>query len=309
MNEDLIAGAGALWSSLGDYTTIAVRITIIAIVAWIVVGVLHRAIRLFRERLTARIDDREAVKRAETLGRVFRYIVSVVVTLITAMLILSELGVSVAPILGAAGVVGLAIGFGAQSLVKDYFTGFFILLENQIRQGDVVQLGSQAGVVEEVTLRFVQLRDYSGNVHFIPNGTISVVTNMTRGYANAVMDIGVAYREDVDQVMAVMHEVATQLREDNTFGPRILGDLEMAGVEQWADSAVVIRCRLRCAPIEQWGVRREYLRRLKKAFDQAGIEIPYPHLTVYAGEGKDGGAPAFRLQTQPSGEAGSPARA
>lgn len=104
-------------------------------------------------------------------------------------------------------------------------------------------------MVEEVTLRFVQLRDYSGNVHFIPNGTISVVTNMTRGYANAVMDVGVAYREDVDQVMAVMHEVAAQLREDEAFGPRILGDLEMAGVEQWADSAVLIRCRLRTQAI------------------------------------------------------------
>lgn len=298
MQDDLIAAAGALWSSLGDYTAIAVRITVIALVAWIAVGLLHRAIRLFRERLTARIDDREAVKRAQTLGRVCRYIVSVVVTLVASMLILSELGVSVAPILGAAGVVGLAVGFGAQSLVKDYFTGFFILLENQIRQGDVVQLGSHAGVVEEVTLRFVQLRDYNGNVHFIPNGTISVVTNMTRGYANAVMDIGVAYREDVDQVMAVMHEVAEQMRQDETYGPRILGELEMAGVEQWADSAVVIRCRLRCAPIEQWGVRREYLRRLKKAFDEAGIEIPYPHLTVYAGQAKDGSAPAFAVQAQ-----------
>lgn len=298
MQDDLIAAAGALWSSLGDYTAIAVRITVIVLVAWIAVGLLHRAIRLFRERLTARIDDHEAVKRAQTLGRVCRYIVSVVVTLVASMLILSELGVSVAPILGAAGVVGLAVGFGAQSLVKDYFTGFFILLENQIRQGDVVQLGSHAGVVEEVTLRFVQLRDYNGNVHFIPNGTISVVTNMTRGYANAVMDIGVAYREDVDQVMAVMHEVAEQMRQDETYGPRILGELEMAGVEQWADSAVVIRCRLRCAPIEQWGVRREYLRRLKKAFDEAGIEIPYPHLTVYAGQAKDGSAPAFAVQAQ-----------
>jgi small conductance mechanosensitive channel len=126
---------------------------------------------------------------------------------------------------------------------------------------------------------------------------------MTFGYANAVMDIGVAYREDVDQVMALMHEVAQQMRRDDTYGPRILGDLEMAGVDQWADSAVVIRCRLRCVPIEQWSVRREYLRRLKKAFDEAGIEIPYPHLTIYAGQAKDGSAPAFPVQARVLGTA------
>lgn len=279
------------------------RILVILLAAWIAYHVVTRAVRVLRTGIAARLDDPEAVKRAETLGRVIRYAVTVVISLVAGMLILTEMGVSVAPVLGAAGVAGLAVGFGAQSLVKDFFTGFFLLLENQIRQGDVVQLGGQSGVVEEVTLRFVQLRDYSGNVHFIPNGTISVVTNMTRGFGNAVMDIGVAYREDVDQVMAVMHEVAAQLRADETFGPRILGDLEMAGVDQWADSAVVIRCRLRCLPIEQWGVRREYLRRLKKAFDQAGIEIPYPHLTVYAGEGKEGHAAPFRLRTAGAGVA------
>lgn len=303
MKDDWISDALALWHGLGGFAMTAVRVTLIALVAWILVKVLHRTIRLFRQRLTARTDDREAVKRAETLGRVFRYIVSVVVTLVAGMVILSELGISVAPILGAAGVVGLAVGFGAQTLVKDYFSGFFILLENQIRQGDVVQLGNHSGVVEQVTLRFVQLRDYAGNVHFIPNGSISVVTNMTFGYANAVMDIGVAYREDVDQVMALMHEVAQQMRRDDTYGPRILGDLEMAGVDQWADSAVVIRCRLRCVPIEQWSVRREYLRRLKKAFDEAGIEIPYPHLTIYAGQAKDGSAPAFPVQARVLGTA------
>ncbi len=128
------------------------------------------------------MDDREAVKRAETLGRVFRYLVAVVVSLMAGMLVLSEIGVSAAPILGAAGVVGLGVGFGAQSLVKDFFTGFFLLLQNQIRQGDVVKLGEHAGCVEEVTLRYVQLRDYDGNVHFVPNGTITTAVNMARGH-------------------------------------------------------------------------------------------------------------------------------
>ena len=305
MFEHLLQSAQDLWAQLGGATMIALRITLIAIAAWVIVGVAHRAIRTFRERLSARMDDREAVKRAETLGRAARYLVSVVVTLITAILILSELGVSIAPILGAAGVVGLAIGFGAQSLVKDYFAGFFILLENQIRQGDVVKLGDHAGGVEEITLRYVRLRDYDGNVHFVPNGSITTVVNMTRGFANAVMDVGVAYREDVDEVMAVVKQVGAELRADPDFAPRILGDLEMAGVERLDDSAVVLRCRLRCAPSEQWGVKREFLRRVKRAFDTRGIEIPYPHLTLYPGVGKDGDAPAFALNSPRPGTAGT----
>jgi small conductance mechanosensitive channel len=285
-----------LWGAMGGAAAITLRITVILVVAWVAVTVLQRAIRTFRVRIAERLDDREAVKRAETLGRVFRYLVAVVVSLIAGMLVLGELGISVAPILGAAGVVGLAVGFGAQSLVKDYFTGFFILLENQIRVGDVVKLGEHAGLVEVVTLRFVQLRDYDGRVHFVPNGQISTVINMSRGYSQAVMDIGVAYRENTDQVMEVMREVGRDLRADPAFADRILDELDVAGVDQWADSAVVIRCRFKCAPLEQWTVRREYLRRLKLAFDARGIEIPYPHLTVYAGQDRQGRAPALPLQ-------------
>jgi small conductance mechanosensitive channel len=296
MNENVVDLATAWWASLGGAATTALRITLILIAAWVLIGLLQRTIRGMRQRIASRLDDREAAKRAETLGRVFRYLVAVVVSLIAGMLVLGELGVSVAPILGAAGVVGLAVGFGAQSLVKDYFTGFFLLLENQIRQGDVVRLGDHAGLVEEVTLRYVQLRDYDGNVHYVPNGHITTVVNMSRGFSQAVMDIGVAYREDVDAVMAVMRRVGEQMRADEAFGPRILDALEIAGVDQWADSAVVIRCRFRTQPLEQWGVRREYLRRLKAAFDAEGIEIPYPHLTVYAGADRAGKAPAFPMQ-------------
>lgn len=296
MNEDLLAMVTHAWAGLGGAAATATRITLILLAAWVLVGVLQRAIRTMRERIASRLDDREAAKRAETLGRVFRYLVAVVVSLIAGMLVLGELGVSVAPILGAAGVVGLAVGFGAQSLVKDYFTGFFLLLENQIRQGDVVKLGDHAGLVEEVTLRFVQLRDYDGNVHYVPNGHITTVVNMSRGFSQAVMDIGVAYRENVDEVMAVMRRVGEQMRSDENMGARIIDELEIAGVEQWADSAVVIRCRFRTLPLEQWTVRREYLKRLKSAFDAEGIEIPYPHLTVYAGADRTGKAPAFPMQ-------------
>jgi moderate conductance mechanosensitive channel len=294
--KELLTEGQTLWSGLGGAATTGLRIVVIVIAAWILIGVLQRAIRAFRIRIASRFDDREAVKRAETLGRVFRYIVAVVVSLIAGMLVLGELGISVAPILGAAGVVGLAVGFGAQSLVKDYFTGFFILLENQIREGDVVKLGDHAGLVEVVTLRYVQLRDYDGHVHFVPNGQITTVVNLSRGFAQAVMDIGVAYRENTDAVMDVMRETGQALRADSAFSPRILDDLEIAGVERWDDSAVVIRCRFKCVALEQWSVRREYLRRLKHAFDAAGIEIPFPHLTVYAGQDREGRAPALPVR-------------
>jgi len=294
--EDLLNRFNTL--ALGVSSTpgiVAIRIVVIIVVAWIVAGILGRMIRLFRQRIAQRFSDREQIKRAETIGRVLRYIVSVAISLVALVLILSEIGVSVAPILGAAGVVGLAVGFGAQSLVKDYFTGFFILLENQLTRGDVVEVGGKAGLVEDVTLRYVRLRDYSGNVHYVPNNLITTVTNMSRGFAQAVIDVGVAYREDTDQVVEVMRAVGRDLRADETFGPRILDDLEIAGVDQWADSAVMLRCRFKVAPLEQWGVRREYLRRLKQAFDRHGIEIPFPHITVYAGAGKDGSAPPFPL--------------
>jgi small conductance mechanosensitive channel len=271
------------------------RVLLIAVVAWITLGVTQHLIGLFRERLTRRMEDREQAKRAETLGRVFRYIASVVILVVAATLILSELGIAVAPILGAAGVIGLAVGFGAQSLVKDYFAGFFILLENQMRQGDVVDIAGKAGLIEEITLRYVRLRDYDGNVHIVSNGLITTVTNMSRGFAQSVVDVGVAYREDTDEAVGVMRVTGAQMRADPVFGAKILDDLEIAGVEKWNDSAVILRCRFKVQPLEQWNVRREFLRRLKKAFDAQGIEIPFPHLTVYAGVAKDGSAPPFRV--------------
>ncbi len=295
MENNLLHAVSQWWKELGVVATSGLRIVLILAIAWIATSALKRIIRTLRSRIASRFDDREMLKRAETLSRVFRYIASVVVWLIATLLVLSEIGISVAPILGAAGVAGLAIGFGAQSLVKDYFTGFFLLLENQIRQGDVVEIGGHSGLVEDVTLRFVQLRDYDGNVHFIPNGTIVTVVNMSRGFAQAVVDVGVAYKEDIDRVTGIMREVAERLRNDNDFAARILDPFELAGVERWDDSAVVIRGRFRVLPLEQWNVRREYLRRLKYAFDEHGIEIPFPHLTVYPGFARPGQPAIFPI--------------
>lgn len=257
---------------------------------------LQRVVRTLRIRIASHLGGIDTARRAETLGRVIRYLIALVISAVAVMLVLAEVGVSLAPILGAAGVVGLAVGFGAQSLVKDYFTGFFILFEDQIRTGDVVKVADIGGLVEDITLRHVRLRDYDGNVHYIPNGLITTVTNMSRHYAQSVIDVGVAYRENVDEVIDVMKSVGAGMCADGAFAGRILADLEVAGVERLDDSAVVLRCRFKVAPLEQWNVRREFLRRVKEAFDERGIEIPYPHVTVYAGAGKRGEANALRLR-------------
>jgi len=278
--DDLLDGLHGRLQGLEVMAIASLRIAVILLLSWLAIATSQRAIRTLRIRIASRLGDRGSVQRAETLGRVFRYLVAVIISLLGGMLILSELGISVAPILGAAGVAGLAVGFGAQSLVKDYFTGLFLLVEDQIRQGDVVKLGDHAGVVEEVTLRYVRLRDYDGHVHFVPNGVITSVVNMGRDHAQAVVDIGVAYATSLDAAMKLMISVAAGMRADPAYAARILNDLEMAGVERWADSAVIIRARFKVAPLEQWTVRREFLRRLKLAFDDAGIEIPFPQLTL-----------------------------
>jgi moderate conductance mechanosensitive channel len=273
------------------------HVIVILVLAWILGGMSNMLIRVFRNYMNTRAGSAEDNRRIETLARVFRYVFTVVITLMAGMLVLSELGISIAPILGAAGVVGLAIGFGAQSLVKDYFNGIFLLLENQIRHGDVVEVCSKSGVVEDITLRYICLRDYEGSVHYISNGLITTVTNKSRGHAYAVIDVNIAYRENVDEVCKVMARVAKELRGDKDLGARILDDLDIAGIEEWGDSALTLRCRFKTVPLEQWGIRRAFLGRLKKEFDELGIEIPYPHLTIYAGQDKQGHAPAFRLVT------------
>jgi len=277
MIDEILARA---WTWLPDHLGTPIRIAVILVLAGIALRAIHHVIPRLREAIATRQDSVEESQRIRTLSRVVRYALTVATAVVAGLLILGEIGISIAPILGAAGVVGIALGFGAQSLVKDYFTGFFLLLENQIRLGDVVEAGGKAGVVEELTLRYLRLRDYSGNVHFIPNGNVTIVTNMSFGFAFAVIDASVAYGENVDTAIAAMRRVGEQLRADEQWRSRILDDLEIAGVDQWADSAVVIRCRFRVAPLEQWNVRREYLRRLKAAFDAAGIEIPYPHLKI-----------------------------
>jgi moderate conductance mechanosensitive channel len=224
----------------------------------------------------------DEITRVATLGRVMRYVSSGVIFVIAGTLILDTLGLSIAPILATAGVAGLAVGFGAQSLIKDYFTGMFLLLEDQIRQGDVVEIAGKAGVVEEITLRYVRLRDGDGYVHFVPNGEIKLVSNRTRGFARAVVDVGVGYATDIEQALAVMREVGQAMRADERWKGRLADDIELIGVDKLGDSAVVLRAQFRVVPpIERDNVRREFQKRLKQAFDERGIEIPFPQLNVH----------------------------
>jgi len=257
-----------------------VNLVVILIAAWLSLALSNRLLSAFHARLKSRTESVEEQRRIETLERVFRYMASVVVWVVAIMLMLSELGISIAPILATAGVAGLAVGFGAQSLVKDYFTGFVMLIENQIRVGDLVEVAGKTGTVEELTLRYVRLRDYGGSVHFVPNGIISYVTNQSRDFAYAVVDVGVGYGEDLERVFSIMRSVADALRNEAPTQAKILDELDIAGVDQWADSAVMIRARLKVVALEQALVRRVFLARLKQAFDAQGIEIPFPHRRV-----------------------------
>ena len=250
--------------------------------AWILQAAAARLIRVFRAYMQRKAPGPDEQQRIETLARVFRNAAAAVIVIVAGTLVLGELGISVAPILATAGVAGLAIGFGAQSLIKDYFTGFFLLLEDQVREGDVVELAGKGGLVEQVTLRYVRLRDMDGHVHYVPNGEIKLVTNRTRAYATPVIDVGVAYGEDIDRALDVMREVGRGMRGDPVWRDRVVEDVELTGVERLGDSSIVLRCRVKVVPpIQQWNVRREFLKRLQKAYEERGIEIPFPHVTIH----------------------------
>jgi small conductance mechanosensitive channel len=222
------------------------------------------------------------------------------------LIVLSEVGVDIGPLLAGAGVVGLAIGFGSQTMVKDVITGAFLLFENAISVGDVVSVAGTSGSVEGLSVRSIRLRDMSGNVHTIPFSSVDAVTNMTREFSFYTMDIGVAYREDTDHVTEVIKDIVEEMRREPEFGAFILEPLDVLGVDQFADSAVIIKARIKTLPIKQWMVGREFNRRMKKRFDALGIEIPFPHQTVYFGVDKNGAAaPAhIRLDGSPESKPG-----
>lgn len=261
-----------------------VRVLVVGLAMFLLLSLVKQVMARLRRVYEGTLPSPAQIKRADTLTTVMRDVGRVLILVVGSMMILSEVGIDLKPLLAAAGLGGLAIGFGAQSLVKDIISGFFILLEDSIRVGDVVEVAAVSGVVEEVKLRTITLRDLSGNVHVVPNGIIDKVKNMTKLYSYYLFDVGIAYKENVDEVMLVLKDIADEVKADPAFSEDILEPLEMLGVDQFADSAVIVKCRIKTRPIKQWRVGREMNRRIKNTFDAKGIEIPFPHRTIYWGQ-------------------------
>lgn len=262
---------------------------VILAVAWGVTRLVRASLRRTEARLVAeKTRDQpvpgDDVRRAQTLIKLLRQVIVAVVWVMAVLMALGEVGINVAPILAGAGVLGLAVGFGAQNLVRDIISGFFMIFENQVRVGDFATINGTSGQVEKITLRTLVLRDVEGVVHVFPNGTITTLANRSTGWSAFVADVGVAYKEDTDRVSDVIRSVAAEMRADPASGPLMIEDVEVLGVDRFADSAVIIKVRLKTLPLKQWVVGREFNRRLKKAFDREGIEIPFPHVSLYAGE-------------------------
>jgi len=265
-------------------------ILILIVATFIILKVFKAFTNRLKKVITKRLEKKEDVeseesgKRVETLMNIVYGAGRVIIYVIFIMILLKKLGVDIAPLLAGAGILGLAIGFGAQELVRDFLSGFFILLENQIRKGDVAIINGTGGLVEDIELRTTTLRDFTGTTHIFPNGKINTISNMTMEWSAMVFDIGVAYKEDPEKVISIMKQVGEDLANDPGFKDLIMEPLEVFGVDKFADSAVIIKARIKTKPIQQWTVGREYRKRLKYAFDHNGIEIPFPHTTVYWGE-------------------------
>jgi small conductance mechanosensitive channel len=273
------------WISVGWK---ALWVVLILLAIKVILRLVNSASCRFEKRLTDQVaesvDGFEQKKRAETLSGLLRQAAAVGIWVLGALVVLSQVGIEVGPLVASAGILGLAVGFGAQNLVRDVISGFFIIFEDQVRVGDIAVVNGTGGLVEKITLRTIILRDLAGVVHVFPNGTITTLSNMTSGWSAYVLEMGVAYKEDVDRVVALMKDVSAELRQDEYFGRLMIQDIEVFGLDKFAASALVIKARIKTQPIRQWEVGREYNRRLKRAFDAAGVEIPFPHQSLQFGE-------------------------
>ena len=224
--------------------------------------------------------DEAQTQRVNTLFRILKNFVSIAILIVVIMLVLSELGIQIGPLIAAAGVVGLAVGFGAQTLVKDIITGLFIILEGQISIGDIVEVAGHSGRVEAITIRTVRLRDVNGHLHVVPFSEVTTVKNITQDQDYHSFEIGVSYNEDVDHVIDTIEKVGLDLQKDKFFKSKINGEIEVFGLDKFEDSSIIIKGRIPTVHKQQWVVRREFNRRIKLAFDKSGIEIPFPQTTI-----------------------------
>ena len=266
----------------------SIRIAVILGVAYVATWFIVRSVPGIRKRIVRRMtrngSNVELEKRAATISGVFRKSISAVIWVIALIMALREAGFDIAPILAGAGVVGLAVGFGAQNLVRDVISGVFLLLEDQIRVNDVAVINGTGGQVEQINLRTTVLRGLDGTLYVFPNGSVTSLANMTHGFSYYLFDIGVAYKEDTDRVVEVLQEIANGMMHEEPYKQDILEPLEVLGVDKFADSAVIIKVRIKTMPVRQWVVGREMNRRIKKEFDRLGIEIPFPHMSLNFGE-------------------------
>ncbi|PIB96863.1 mechanosensitive ion channel family protein [Caulobacter sp. X] len=254
-----------------------VLLLIVAVAAFELVGLaIGRAMGGFAERA----DEPRRRAQLATLAPLLRGITQTAIVVVAVLMALSELGVKIGPLLAGAGVVGVALGFGAQTLVKDFLTGIFLIVEDIVSVGDIVRIGDSGGLVEQMTLRTIRLRDFDGTVHVFPYSEAQVLHNLTKSFSYYVFDLQVSYSSDLDAALAIMKRVGARLKSDPNFADKILEPIEVVGVDNLADSGVVLKARIKTIPIQQWTVGREYNRRIKLAFDEAGVEIPFPHLKV-----------------------------
>ncbi|MGH8127135.1 MAG: mechanosensitive ion channel family protein [Gammaproteobacteria bacterium] len=275
-----------------DYASLiqnAIRIAFILLGALIVWLLIRFVISRTEARIIKHAEEKgdtagEAKRRAATLTVLIHRLVFILYWLAVILTLLSQLGVKIGALVAGAGVAGLALSFGAQSLVKDVISGFFMVMENQIRVGDIGNINGTGGTIEAIHFRTTILRSLDGAVHVFRNGNITSLANMTRDWGGYVFELSVAYKEDTDHVIEVIKRVGEEMKNDETIGATLLEDMEIHGVNQLGDSAVVIRGRFKTQPMSQWGTGREFLARVKKAFDAEGIEIPFPHRTLYFGE-------------------------
>jgi len=262
-------------------------VRIIGIIAgsFVIIKIVNLAV-LQMERLVEsnNIALSETQKRARTLGKIINSAAVVVVVSVAIMMILSEFGMNITPIITGAGIVGLAVGFGAQNLVRDIISGFFLILEDQIRVGDVARINGIGGTVEYIRLRTTILRDVEGIVHIFPNGEIKQVANLTKEYSYYLIDLGIGYKENVDQIMDLLQQIGDELQKDAAFTPLILEPLEILGVDDFSDSQITIKIRIKTLPLKQWIVGRELRRRIKNTFDSKKIELPLPQISVQFSE-------------------------
>ncbi len=256
------------------------RIALIIVLSLGAIEVSQLAIRQVFSRVATRAKNIRRASQLRTLAPVLTGVTTTTFVLVGTMMALSEVGVEIGPLLAGAGIVGLAVGFGAQTIVKDFLTGIFLIIEDAVSVGDIVKIGEFGGVIEEMSIRTVKLRDFDGTLHIFPYSEAQVISNLTKGFSFAVFDLSIDYNSDIPKALDAMKRVGEEMRHDPEFAGLIMEDIEVVGVDQLADSAIMLKARMKTAPAKQWTVRREYLKRIKAAFDDAGVEIPYPHLKL-----------------------------